>query len=79
MDLTNAAQYLKKCLSINPKYVQGLVSMGNLLFESGNSKHAIKYHLQALKINPNELQGLIGLGNAYYDMQEYEDSVNYFV
>ena len=34
MDLTKAAEYLKKCLSINPKHVQGLVSMGNLLFET---------------------------------------------
>ena len=68
MDLTQAAVHLKKCLSINPKHVQGLVSMGNLLFESGNSKHAIKYHQQALRLNPKEVQALIGLGNAHYDL-----------
>jgi tetratricopeptide (TPR) repeat protein len=55
MDLTKAAEYLKKCLSINPKHVQGLVSMGNLLFETGHSKHASKYHTQALKYNPKEI------------------------
>ena len=39
-----------------------LVSMGNLLFETGNSKDASKYHQQALMYNPKEIQALIGLG-----------------
>ena len=29
--------------------------MGNLLFDSGYSKNAIKYFNQALKLNPNEM------------------------
>jgi len=29
--------------------------MGNLLFETGHSKHAAKYHQQALKYNPKEV------------------------
>jgi tetratricopeptide (TPR) repeat protein len=41
--------------------------MGNLLFETGHSEDAIRYHKQALVVNPKELQALIGLGNAYYD------------
>lgn len=49
--------------------------MGNLLFETGHSKHAAKYHQQALKYNPKEIQALIGLGNACYDLAQYEESV----
>ena len=41
--------------------------MGNLLFESGYSKNAIKYFMQALKINPKEMQAIVGIANAYYD------------
>ena len=44
MELDKSAEYLKKCLSINPKRVLGLVAMGNLLFETGHSNHAEKYH-----------------------------------
>ena len=67
-ELEKAADYLKKSLSINTKYVLGLVSMGNLLFETGHSKNAARYHRLALKYNPKEIQALIGLGNALYDM-----------
>jgi hypothetical protein len=42
-DLEKAAEFLKKSLKINPKYVPSIVAMGNLLFESGHSKTAIKY------------------------------------
>jgi tetratricopeptide (TPR) repeat protein len=42
--LEKAAEYLKQCLQLQPKYVLGLVSMGNLLFETGHSKTAAKYH-----------------------------------
>ena len=31
-----SAEYLKKCVYLNPKYVLGLVTMGNLLFETGH-------------------------------------------
>lgn len=54
-DLSNAAEYLKKSLKINPKYVNSMISMGNLLFESGHSNNAIKYFEQALNYNPNEI------------------------
>ena len=53
--LEDSADYLKKCVSINPKYVLGLVTMGNLLFDSGHFQNAIKYHEQALKYSPNEI------------------------
>lgn len=36
-DLEKAAEYLKKCLKINSKYVTGMIAMGNLLFESGHA------------------------------------------
>ena len=36
-NMERAAEYLKKCLKINPKYVTGMISMGNLLFESGHA------------------------------------------
>ena len=42
-DLENAAEYLKKCLKINAKYIPGMIAMGNLLFESGHAKTAAKY------------------------------------
>jgi len=35
--------------------VLGLVSMGNLLFETGHSRTAAKYHEQALAYNPKEI------------------------
>ena len=43
-NLEASADYLKKCLSINPNYVLGLVTMGNLLFESGHYSHSTRYH-----------------------------------
>ena len=43
-DLEVSAEYLKKCVYLNPKYVLGLVTMGNLLFETGHFQNAIKYH-----------------------------------
>ena len=42
-------------LKINPKYITGIIAMGNLLFESENPKTACKYFKQALNFNPNEL------------------------
>jgi tetratricopeptide (TPR) repeat protein len=52
--------------------------MGNLLFETGHSKTAAKYHQQALKYNPKEIQALIGLGNALYDMGEPKEAIDYY-
>jgi tetratricopeptide (TPR) repeat protein len=43
-EIEKAAEYLKQCLLINRQYVLGLVSMGNLLFETGNPENAAKYH-----------------------------------
>mmetsp|Transcript_3574 Transcript_3574/g.2604 ORF Transcript_3574/g.2604 Transcript_3574/m.2604 type:complete len:130 (+) Transcript_3574:125-514(+) len=73
-----SAEALKRALHINKQFPLALVSMGNLLFESGRPDNAIKYHKQALKFNPKELQALIGLGNAYYDSGKPEDSINYY-
>lgn len=42
-ELERAADYLKKCLKINSKYVVGMIAMGNLLFESGHANTAAKY------------------------------------
>ena len=50
-----SAEYLKQALSINKSYPLALVSMGNLLFETGHAEEAIKYHKQALNINEKEL------------------------
>jgi tetratricopeptide (TPR) repeat protein len=50
-----SAESLKRALNINKQYPLALVSMGNLLFESGNAENAIKYHKQALKFNNKEL------------------------
>jgi tetratricopeptide (TPR) repeat protein len=54
-------------LKINPQFIIAIILMGNLLFESGYSKNAIKYFMQALKINPKEMQAIVGIANAYYD------------
>ena len=35
-ELETSAELLKKCVYLNPKYVLGLVTMGNLLFETGH-------------------------------------------
>ena len=35
-ELETSAELLKKCVILNPKYVLGLVTMGNLLFETGH-------------------------------------------
>ena len=51
----DSAEYLKKCLQVNPSFVPGIVAMGNLLFETGHQKNALKYFEQALTINPEEL------------------------
>ena len=41
-------EYIYKCLKIHKKYPLGLITMGNLLFESGKPEVAIKYHKEAL-------------------------------
>lgn len=52
--------------------------MGNLLFETGNTKQSISYFEQALKFNPNELYALIGLGNAEYDLNEPQKAIDQY-
>lgn len=47
-EFANSQNYLKKALFANKQYPLALVSMGNLLFESGQAEQAIKYHLKAL-------------------------------
>lgn len=47
-DYENSAVYLKQALLVNKDYPLALVSMGNLLFESGHPTSAIKYHEKAL-------------------------------
>jgi tetratricopeptide (TPR) repeat protein len=56
-------------LQIKPKYVPGLVSLGNLLFENGHPDKAAAYHTKALSINPEDIQALIGIGNALYELK----------
>lgn len=50
-----AAELLKKALSINKQYGLTLVTMGNLLFETGNSEDSLRYFKHALAINDKEL------------------------
>ena len=44
-DFDKSAQYLKRALLSDRKFPLALVSMGNLLFETGHADNAIKYHL----------------------------------
>jgi lipopolysaccharide biosynthesis regulator YciM len=44
-DFDKSAAFLKKALLSDKKYPLALVSMGNLLFETGHAENAIKYHL----------------------------------
>jgi tetratricopeptide (TPR) repeat protein len=39
-----AADHLKQALLLNRGYPLALVSMGNLLFETGHAEEAIRYH-----------------------------------
>ena len=77
-EFEKSADCLKRALQSNREFPLALVSMGNLLFETGHAEQAIKYHLQALKFNEKELQALIGLGNAYYDTGNPNDAVTYY-
>ena len=43
-DYEKATSYLKKALMIEKDYPLALVSLGNVLFESGNPETALKYH-----------------------------------
>lgn len=52
--------------------------MGNLLFESGHPRPALKYHQQALKHNPKELHAIIGIANALYDLEQPSEAINYY-
>jgi len=73
-----SCEMIKKCLSLNKKYVLGLVTMGNLLFETGSPSQSIKYHKRALKFNPKDIQALIGLGNALYEAGEPATAIDYY-
>ena len=50
-----SAEHLKHALLINRGFPLALVSMGNLLFETGHAEEAIRYHKQALTVNEKEL------------------------
>ena len=69
---------LKKWLSLNKEYVLGLVTMGNLMFETGRPSQSIKYHKRALKYNPRDIQALIGLGNSLYENGEPKSAIEYY-
>jgi len=43
-EFEKSAEYLKQALLANKQFPLALVSMGNLLFETGNPEQAIKYH-----------------------------------
>jgi len=55
-----------------------MISMGNLLFESGHSNNAIKYFEQALNQSPKDIQALMGLANAYYENNHAKESIEYY-
>ena len=44
-EFDKSAEILKQALKVNRQYPLALVSMGNLLFETGYPEKAIKYHL----------------------------------
>lgn len=67
-----AAESLKKCLVICPKYYQGVLAMGNLLYEVENFDAAIKYFKQALEMDPNDIQAILGLANSYNQVDSIE-------
>ena len=46
-----------------------LVLLGNILYENGNVRTALKYYKEALNYNPNELRALICSGNVKYDKE----------
>lgn len=73
-----SCEMIKKWLSLNKKYVLGLVTMGNLLFETGSPTQAIRYHTRALKYNPKDIQALIGLGNSLYEAGEPSTAIMYY-
>ena len=50
-----AAESLKQCLVICPQYFQGVLAMGNLLYEVENFEAAIKYYKQAMEMDPNDI------------------------
>lgn len=43
-EFDKSADFLKRALMVNTKFPLALVSMGNLLFETGSAENAIKYH-----------------------------------
>jgi len=43
-EFEKSAEYLKRALIANKSFPLALVSMGNLLFETGSAEQAIKYH-----------------------------------
>jgi len=38
-----AGGYISKCLKIKPDYIPGLIAMGNVMFETGETENAQKY------------------------------------
>ena len=63
---------------MNKKYVLGLVTMGNLLFMTGNPSQFIKYHKKALSYNSKDIQALIGLGNSLFEAGEPANALAYY-
>jgi tetratricopeptide (TPR) repeat protein len=43
-DYEQSADVLKRALEVNKTFPLALVTMGNLLFETGRAERAIKYH-----------------------------------
>jgi tetratricopeptide (TPR) repeat protein len=64
-DFAGRAADLDAALKLNPKFVNVMISQGNLQTDQGNPKDAIATYGKAIALSPNDPLPLVGRGIAY--------------
>ena len=71
-DPKKALEYLKESLKLNTKFSPSFKAIGNILYESGNNKNAIKYYEKALEFDPSDFETKLGLANCYFSEEKFD-------
>jgi tetratricopeptide (TPR) repeat protein len=77
-EIRKAASHLKVCLKVNPRYIPGLVGMGNCFFFSKMYENAIKYYDKAAKLKPSNLQAQLGLANSLFLLKDLKKALEVY-
>ncbi|MGE4179887.1 MAG: tetratricopeptide repeat protein [Limisphaerales bacterium] len=72
---TEATQFLRKCLSLNPKQTDAYEILARIAYEKGDPEEAVRLGRDALKYGPPSSTVLNSLGRALMDLGKSEEAV----